>query len=66
MQIFSGIFSCCKQNKKTPQRELKWGGRSGSNRRQPVPQTGALPTELRPPTRKGFIDNHNKSQVKYF
>lgn len=27
-----------------------WGGRSGSNRRQPVPQTGALPTELRPPS----------------
>jgi hypothetical protein len=26
-----------------------WGGRWGSNPRQPVPQTGALPTELRPP-----------------
>ncbi len=28
---------------------LKWGGRWDSNPRQPVPQTGALPTELRPP-----------------
>lgn len=27
-----------------------WGDRRGSNPRQPVPQTGALPTELRPPT----------------
>ena len=27
-----------------------WGERSGSNRRQPVPQTGALPTELRSPS----------------
>ena len=27
----------------------KWGGRPGSNRRQPEPQSGALPTELRPP-----------------
>ena len=26
-----------------------WGERRGSNPRQPVPQTGALPTELRPP-----------------
>lgn len=27
----------------------KWGGRWGSNPRQPEPQSGALPTELRPP-----------------
>lgn len=27
----------------------RWGERRGSNPRQPVPQTGALPTELRPP-----------------
>ncbi len=26
-----------------------WGDRRGSNPRQPVPQTGALPAELRPP-----------------
>ena len=29
--------------------ERKWGGRPGSNRRQPESQSGALPTELRPP-----------------
>ncbi len=27
----------------------KWGDRRGSNPRQPEPQSGALPTELRPP-----------------
>ena len=27
----------------------KWGGRWDSNPRQPEPQSGALPTELRPP-----------------
>ena len=28
----------------------EWGDRRGSNPRQPVPQTGALPTELRSPS----------------
>lgn len=27
-----------------------WGDRWGSNPRQPEPQSGALPTELRPPS----------------
>lgn len=27
-----------------------WGGWRGSNPRQPLPQSGALPTELQPPT----------------
>ena len=27
----------------------KWGARWDSNPRQPEPQSGALPTELRPP-----------------
>ena len=31
----------------------EWGDRRDSNPRQPVPQTGALPTELRSP----FLDN---------
>ena len=34
-----------------------WGGRWGSNSRQPVPQTGALPTELRPPRIKAFVQS---------
>ena len=39
---------------------LQWGERSGSNRRQPVPQTGALPTELRSPSNKAtFTYKHN-------
>ena len=29
--------------------DFKWGGRWDSNPRQPEPQSGALPTELRPP-----------------
>ncbi len=29
----------------------KWGDRWGSNPRQPEPQSGALPTELRSPLR---------------
>ena len=29
--------------------KIIWGDRRDSNPRQPVPQTGALPTELRPP-----------------
>ena len=29
--------------------KIKWGERWDSNPRQPVPQTGALPTELRSP-----------------
>ena len=29
--------------------EKKWGDRWGSNPRQPEPQSGALPTELRSP-----------------
>ena len=32
-----------------------WGDRRGSNSRQPVPQTGALPTELRSPYFVFFI-----------
>ena len=32
-----------------------WGERRGLNPRQPVPQTGALPTELRPPSRWGLV-----------
>ena len=34
-------------NSTTPAK--KWGGRWGSNPRQPESQSGALPTELRPP-----------------
>lgn len=41
-----------------------WGGRSGSNRRQPVPQTGALPTELRSPLLSCFTNNITESQAK--
>ena len=33
----------------TRTRGEKWGDRPGSNRRQPESQSGALPTELRPP-----------------
>ena len=36
-------------NSTTPAK--KWGGRWGSNPRQPESQSGALPTELRPPLR---------------
>ena len=48
----------------------KWGGRWDSNPRQPEPQSGALPTELRPP-RFGAslgdrtLDTLIKSQVLY-
>ena len=28
---------------------ISWGGRRGSNPRQPESQSGTLPTELRPP-----------------
>ena len=31
------------------QQKLNWGGRAGLNRRPPESQSGALPTELRPP-----------------
>ena len=41
---------------------LKWGERSGSNRRQPVPQTGALPTELRSPFATTVVSNVNLNQ----
>lgn len=34
---------------------LKWGERRGSNPRQPVPQTGALPTELLSPYDYWFL-----------
>ena len=33
----------------------KWGGRRGLNPRPPESQSGALPTELRPPNLSGFI-----------
>ena len=33
---------------------LQWGGRWGSNPRPPESQSGALPTELRPPLQKTF------------
>ncbi len=33
-------------------RSEKWGDRRGSNPRQPESQSGALPTELRPPQKK--------------
>ena len=37
-----------------------WGERWGSNPRQPVPQTGALPTELHSPSEQiGFTYKHN-------
>ena len=38
-------------NKKQRYKALakKWGGRAGLNRRPPESQSGALPTELRPP-----------------
>ena len=38
-------------NKKQRDKALakKWGGRAGLNRRPPESQSGALPTELRPP-----------------
>ena len=35
----------------------KWGDRPGSNRRQPESQSGALPTELRPPLEEGELIN---------
>ena len=35
----------------------KWGDRPGSNRRQPESQSGALPTELRPPLEGGELNN---------
>ena len=35
--------------------QLLWGGRRGSNPRQPAPQTRALPTELHPPQILTFI-----------
>jgi hypothetical protein len=34
--------------------EIKWGERWGSNPRPPESQSGALPTELRPPRRVYF------------
>ena len=30
-------------------KDIKWGGRRGLNPRPPESQSGALPTELRPP-----------------
>ena len=46
-----------------------WGERWGSNPRQPEPQSGALPTELRPPygARSGTRTPGNliKSQMLY-
>ena len=41
-----------------------WGERWGSNPRQPVPQTGALPTELRSPLLSCFTNNITESQAK--
>ena len=47
----------------------KWGGRWDSNPRQPEPQSGALPTELRPPYGASSGDRTRdtliKSQVLY-
>ena len=40
----------CKWDQVMKSRRGKWGDRRGSNPRQPEPQSGALPTELRPPT----------------
>ena len=33
--------------------QFRWGGRRGSNPRPPESQSGALPTELRPPSEPG-------------
>ena len=38
--------------------KYRWGERRGSNPRQPVPQTGALPTELRPPPGLRYCGRH--------
>ena len=44
----------------------KWGDRWGSNPRQPESQSGALPTELRPPQKKKpqFIGDDPSSSIK--
>ena len=43
----------------------KWGGRWDLNPRQPESQSGALPTELRPPyfDKKQYNKNPKKAQV---
>ncbi len=44
----------------------RWGDRWGSNPRQPESQSGALPTELRPPQKKKpqFIGDDPSSSIK--
>ena len=39
--------------------ERGWGDRRGSNPRQPEPQSGALPTELRPPALRSTFYGFN-------
>ena len=56
--IRAWICPACKAFRPSPVRDRRprrryWGERRGSNPRQPVPQTGALPTELRPPHSAG-------------
>lgn len=46
-ETHQGYSSNKKQRDKTLAK--KWGGRAGLNRRPPESQSGALPTELRPP-----------------
>ncbi len=49
----------------TPGQPLNWGGRRGSNPRPPESQSGALPTELRPPvTVRKTIQIKPKNQAK--
>ncbi len=38
--------------------DSSWGGRRDSNPRQPAPQAGALPAELRPPFRSSLYIHH--------
>ena len=40
----------CELTQNGPLRFKRWGGRRGSNPRQPESQSGTLPTELRPPS----------------
>ena len=39
---------------------MNWGGRWDSNPRRPESQSGALPTELRPPQLSHKYINYNK------
>jgi hypothetical protein len=40
---------------------MKWGGRWDSNPRRPESQSGALPTELRPPSSKPAASSHSST-----